>query len=236
MARPRSQRRKAVAGARSLKLGAEDKLNAHGFSPDAERYRTLFEGSHVGMAFVAPDGTVLEVNPAACELWGRSAEELVGMPGTELPHPDDLAGALAGMERLREGAIDALRAERRYVRPDGSTVWVDLTLQAVRGPDGEILYLQALLMDTTERKRAQEDQARLAAIVQSSQDAIIGSRLDSVITSWNPGAERLYGYTAEEVIGRRGEFLLPPDQRDESAGLMARIPAGQRLNPHRTQR
>src|SRR5436305_2451005 len=104
MTRPRSQRRQAVAGARSLKLGAEDKLNAHGFSPDAERYRTLFEGSHVGMAFVAPDGTVLEVNPAACELWGRSAEELVGMPGTELPHPDDLAGARAGMARVTEGA------------------------------------------------------------------------------------------------------------------------------------
>jgi PAS domain S-box-containing protein len=188
------------------------------------------------MAFIAPDGTVLEVNQTACELWGRSAEELVGMPGRELPHRDDLAGVLASMEQLREGAIDAVRAERRYVRPDGSTVWADLTLQAVHGPGGEVLYLQALLVDITERRRAQEDQARLAAIVQSSQDAIIGSRLDSVITSWNPGAERLYGYAADEVIGRRGDFLLPPDRRDESEGLMARILAGERLEQYRTKR
>jgi PAS domain S-box-containing protein len=214
----------------------EDVVNPDQFSADAARYRILFERSHVGMVFVSLDGTVTAVNPAVCELWGRSAEEVIGMAGPELPHPDDRADAVASMEGLRDGTVDAVRAERRYLRPDGRTVWADLTTLAVRGPDGEVLYWQSVLVDITERKKAQEDQARLAAIVQSSQDAIIGTALDFVITSWNPGAERLYGYSAEEVVGRRADILVAPEDRDEGERTTARTVAGERVEQYVTKR
>jgi PAS domain S-box-containing protein len=205
-------------------------------SPDAERYRILFERSHVGIAFVAVDGPILAVNPAACRLWGRSEAELLGLPATELIHPEDQEPWLANLRRLARRELDVLRTERRFQRPDGTTVWADSTTQAMRGADGKVVYWQSVLVDITDRKRAEEDQARLAAIVQSSNEAIIGSTLDGVITSWNPGAERLYGYTANEVIGERGDFLLPPDKHAEAGLFGARIAAGERVQEYLTTR
>ena len=90
--------------------------------------------------------------------------------------------------------------------------------------------------DVTDHRRAQEDQARLAAIVQSSEDAIIGCTLDLVITSWNPGAERLYGYSAAEMIGRRAAILFPPEDREEDERVAGRIAAGERIEERVTTR
>ena len=87
-----------------------------------------------------------------------------------------------------------------------------------------------------ERRQADEDRARLAAIVESSDDAIIGKTLDGVITSWNPAAERLYGYAAGEVIGRPISILIPPDRPDELPQILARIRAGGRVAHYETVR
>jgi PAS domain S-box-containing protein len=164
------------------------------------------------MALTALDGTVVAVNGAACELYGRSAEELVGSPGIDVVHPDDRAASAVNMERLACGRVGSIRQERRFLRPDGTTVWADSSTQAVTGPDGHPLYWQSILVDITDRKHSDEGLAYLAAIVQSSPDAILSSTLEAVITSWNPGAEALYGYSADEIIGRDGRLLLVPEQ------------------------
>ena len=88
--------------------------------------------------------------------------------------------------------------------------------------------LTVLLRDITERKRAEKEMAHFAAIVESSQDAIISKTLDGVIISWNPGAETLYGYRAEEAIGQPISFLLPADRPDEIESLLAKLQQGEK--------
>src|SRR6266511_2180149 len=117
--------------------------------PPDERFRVLFERSPVGMAFVALDGTVLAVNPAACKLCGRSAQELVGSPGLEVGHPDDRGDAAGRLRQLAEGQLEEVRLERRFIRPDGTVVWEDSLSEAVRAPDGTLVYLQTILVALT---------------------------------------------------------------------------------------
>ncbi len=203
--------------------------------PSDERFRVLFERSPVGMAFVALDGTVLAVNPAACKLCGRPEQELVGSPGLEVSHPDDRADAAGRLRQLAEGQLEEVRLERRFIRPDGTVVWADSLTQAVRAPDGTPLYLQTILVDVTGRRQAEAARSWLAAIVQSSQDAIIGTTLDGVIMNWNAGAERIFGYTADEMVGHDASILRPPGSEGEVARLAARTGRGQRVE-HRVVR
>src|SRR5262249_10533197 len=115
------------------------------------------------------------------------------------------------------------------IRPDGSVIWV--------AQHGRILFegegaarrpVQAIgtVADITATKRAEELQQHLAAIVTSSEDAIIGKTLDAVITSWNAAAERMYGYTAAEAIGQRIAMLAPPELPDELPAIMNRLRRG----------
>ncbi len=94
----------------------------------------------------------------------------------------------------------------------------------------------AAARDISKRKQAEEEWSRLAAIVDSSDDAIIGKSLDGTIVSWNPGAEKIYGYAAEEVIGRHMSLLAPPDQIDEIDGLLAQIQRGESVHHNETVR
>src|SRR5260370_3770894 len=112
-------------------------------------------------------------------------------------------------------------------RKDGTEFPVDVSF----GPldtGGETL-VSGLIRDMTERKRSEELVSHLAAIVETSDDAIVGKSLDGTILSWNSGAERLYGYTAEEVFGRPLALLVPPDRTDEFARIMKGLRRGQRF-------
>jgi two-component system CheB/CheR fusion protein len=91
-------------------------------------------------------------------------------------------------------------------------------------------------VDITERKRQEDARERRAAIIDSSQDAIISENLDGIITSWNPGAEQLYGYTAQEVVGEPITVLIPPDRPDEATELLARVRRGERIDRYETVR
>ena len=96
--------------------------------------------------------------------------------------------------------------------------------------------LSIYILDITERRRAHEMQARLAAVVESSDDAIVTKTLDSIITTWNKGAERIFGYSAEEVIGKPVTILIPPNRPDEEPGILARLRRGARIEHYETVR
>ena len=115
-------------------------------------------------------------------------------------------------------------------RKNGEEFPADLSLSPIETEEGQLVA--AAIRDVSDRKRADEAQAWLASIVQSSHDAIVGKSLDGAISSWNPGAERLYGYTAEEMIGRPLDVVIPPDSQDEEAAMLERVMLGKSVEEY----
>ncbi|HWM14371.1 MAG TPA: PAS domain S-box protein [Gaiellaceae bacterium] len=211
----------------------QERRRAEGALRDAElRYRTLVE--HLPLAtYISPvDSSVgnLYVSPQVEELLGYPADDWLHNPELLLQavHPDDLERLLADAERLRSTG-KPIRAEYRYRAADGRIVWVLDETNLVSDDDGTPLWVQGFLLDITERKSAEETRARLAAIVESSDDAIMSASPDLAFTSWNRGAERLFGYSAAEVLGQPITMLMPPDRREEALELTQRVIDEQRV-------
>jgi PAS domain S-box-containing protein len=121
-------------------------------------------------------------------------------------------------------------------RPDGTRVPFLPYPTPLFDDSGALIGAVNVLVDISEQKRALEMQERLAAIVESSDDAIVSKNIDSTITSWNRGAERLFGYSAEEVVGKSVTILIPPDQADEEPSILNRIRRGERIDHYETIR
>lgn len=143
---------------------------------------------------------------------------------------------MAQFSRVLAGEIDTYAMEKRFIHKNGQIIWTALSVSCVRKPDGSLDYTMALLQDITERKRAEETAWRLAFIVESSDDAIISKTLDGTITSWNGGAERLYGYSAKEIIGQPISILLPPEILDDLPDILTRISRGEVVRHFETKR
>lgn len=185
-----------------------------------------------GITVQNPDGSLIYANPAAARLIGYpSVERLLATPSTEIMRRFELFDELGHPfppERL-PGRL-ALQGERpadvicrfRSVAT-GDERWAIVKATPVLGEGGRVRQAINVFVDITEGRRAVEARARLAAIVQSSDDAIIGKDLDGIIQSWNAGAERLYGYTADEVIGESIGLLMPPELPNELSDIMARL-------------
>jgi two-component system cell cycle sensor histidine kinase/response regulator CckA len=203
---------------------------------DDDRFRLIFEQSDAAMGFTGLDGRVIDVNQAACEFWGRSRDELIGSSVLDLVHPDDRGMSVDNMRRLGNRLVSSIRIERRYIRGDGTVVWGDSSSRAVNGPDGNQRYWYSVIIDVTERRAAQEAAARLAAIVQSSPDAFISFSNTGLVTSWNGGAERLFGYAADEIVGTDGSALLPDRERGGDSDVLARALRGERVEDMQVMR
>jgi PAS domain S-box-containing protein len=187
-------------------------------------------------------GLIVYFNAHAAELWGR--EPKLGAPedrfcgsfrlfapdGSPIRH-DECWMALALQENQ-----DYHGHEIVIERPDGTRVTALAHANPLHDEQGQLIGAVNVLVDITERKRAEEDRAHLAAIVTSSHDAVIGKTLDGVITSWNQAAERLYGYPAEEIVGQSIARLVPPDRAAELPAILARIRRGERVEPFETAR
>jgi PAS domain S-box-containing protein len=137
---------------------------------------------------------------------------------------------------LREGTVVGLANHTLLIARDGTERPIDDSGAPISTPDGRLLGVVLVFRDVTARQEAAATQAQLAAIVDSSQDAIIGKTLEGTITSWNAGAERLYGYTADEVLGRSIALLMPTDYSGELADILMHIRQGDRVEPFETQR
>lgn len=189
-----------------------------------------------------PAGLITYFNTHAFQLWGRSPQlndpvdrfcgsfKLFAADGAPIAH-DQCWMALA----LRTGN-QYNGHEIILERPDGSRVTVLAHANPLRDEFGKISCAVNVLIDISDRKRAEQAQSRLAAIVESSADAIIGKSLDGRITSWNAGAERLFGYTAEEAIGFSVAMLIPPERIEEERSILNRVRHGERVEHIETVR
>ncbi len=206
-------------------LARSDEVLAHAL------FQTLFERSADGVMLTRTDGSILRANPAACAMLGRSEDEIRRAGRQQLVVSD---ARLADHLRQRESTGIA-HGELLYRRLDGSTFPVEFT-SVVLPMRGTERHTVTLFRDLTGRKATEELQGRLAAIVASSDDAIVSKDLEGRVLSWNSGAERLFGYVAAEMIGRSMTVLLPPDRIDEEAEILRRVRAGERVEPFETVR
>ena len=121
------------------------------------------------------------------------------------------------------------------LRADGSEIYVELAITPIAVGNNPPMFT-AYLRDITGRRDGERAQARLAAIVESSDDAIISKNLDGVITTWNRGAERIFGYTAKEAIGQPVTILIPKDHLDEEPKILSRVRNGESIDHYETVR
>ena len=197
-----------------------------------ERFRATFEQAAVGIAHVSPDGGWLRVNQKLCSIVGYGGDELLGMTFQDITHPDDLDADLGQVRRVLAGEIPTYSMEKRYVRKDGSLVWIDLTVSLVRRASGDPDYFISVVEDITERKRAeavQEGQRRTLELMVGGGAAAGGAGGDL------PG---------HRGAGRRGRdrHRLAAGRGRRASAARSRSPVARRLDPghrppaHRTLR
>ena len=134
-----------------------------------QRFRTMFENTAVGIAHVDPNGRWLMVNKRYCEIVGHTAEELAGMTFKDITHPDDIAVDLAQRQHVLSGAISNFSMEKRYIRKDGSLIWVNLTVGSARNTNATLDYFISVVEDITKRKEAEDERRRVEAKLRESE-------------------------------------------------------------------
>jgi PAS domain S-box-containing protein len=199
----------------------------------SERELAAFvENSSLGLHWAGPDGIILWANKADSEMLGYSLEEYLGRHVAEF-HADaeviaDILARLHRGERVqnREARLKCKDGSTKIVHIDSSVLW----------EEGRFVHTQCFTRDITAQKREEEMSRQLAAIVEFSDDAIVSKNLDSIVTSWNQGAERLFGYAANEIIGKPVTLLIPEESSDEEPLILSRISRGEPIDHYETVR
>lgn len=202
-------------------------------SRKAERdLKDFVENAVEGMHWVDQDGVILWANQAELNLLGYERDEYVGHRIADF-HVDppviaDIMERLSQHQTLRD-------YEARLRCKDGSIKYVQIQSN-VRWDDEQFVHTRCFTRDISDRKRADDAALRLASIVTSTDDAIVSKDLTGIITSWNPAAERMFGYTAEEAIGRSIRTIIPAERRDEEDQVISRIVRGETVDHFETVR
>jgi diguanylate cyclase (GGDEF)-like protein/PAS domain S-box-containing protein len=190
-----------------------------------------------GVALIrTTEGDIAYANSSLHAMLGYEPGELVGLPGHVLDAPGESTGKEAG-ERITAAvfAQGSWQGEIRNVRKDGTTLWCSLNVSMFHHARLGPVFI-SIRTDITEQRQLQDAQARLASVVRASSDAILGKDLDGLVTSWNAGAERLFGYTSEEIVGRNIDLLVPRSLRQEEADIRGRAARGESVEQYETSR
>jgi two-component system, chemotaxis family, CheB/CheR fusion protein len=204
------------------------------------RFREMIEALPAAIYVTDAEGRITYFNDAAATLWGQrptlgehqwcGSWKLYWPDGAPMAHNEcPMAQTLKTGEAVRG-------AEAIAERPDGSRIWFTPYPTPLHDAEGTLIGAINMLVDITERKRGEEAGLRLAAIVESSDDAIVSKNLDGTITSWNRAAERLFGYAAQEAVGQSIYMIIPPHLREEERGILERLRRGERIDHFETLR
>jgi len=179
------------------------------------------ERSPLGGSLLNAAGTFVYANASLASMLG---DDLIGKSLGDLLAPDDCRMVTGELALMLGGGRPTCQHEFRIATPHGGSLWVEMSVAFVA--EGEPGFF-AQFQDVTDRVRAEMQRNQLAAIVESSADAIISKTIDGIILSWNPGAERLYGYAEAEAVGRPSSMLVPEGHTDDVARLIARVVSGE---------
>jgi PAS domain S-box-containing protein len=215
-----------TAGLRSQRLSAPE-LNT--------RLTAILDSSEDAIIAMDLNGVITDWNAAAERIFGYKAEEIVGrsmltVVPPELQHEEPvMLGRIRAGERLE-------RYETHRLHKLGRRVDVSLTLSPMRDAQGDVIGASKIARDITDRLNSDNARMMLAAIVESSEDAIISKTLEGIITTWNASAERLFGYKPEEIIGQSVLRLIPPELHFEEPRILAKLRSGERIEHFETRR
>jgi two-component system, chemotaxis family, CheB/CheR fusion protein len=201
-----------------------------------ERLRAMFSQAAVGIGVANLDGTFHEANRRFCSMLGYPMEELKRRTFLQLTHADDRAATEEQVLRLLDGSIASYALEKRYVQKGGGVFWSNTTVGLMHHESGAPSQFIGIVEDITQRKEADATRSRLTAVIESSDDAILTKTLDGIITSWNPGAQRIFGYSANEMLGKPITTLIPEDHIDEEPAILERLRRGERIDHYSTVR
>lgn len=196
----------------------------------------------IGDAVLSTDGQgrVVFANGVALELLRRKETEVIGAPlGEIFPIVNEFTRQPVEnpvTRVLREGTVVGLANHTILIAADGTETPIDDSGAPIRDKNGKIHGTVLVFRNITERRRADAAIRLLASIVESSDDAIISKSMDGIVTSWNKGAERIFGYTAEEMVGHPISIIAAPDRLDEMPQILARIRRGERIDHYQTVR
>jgi PAS domain S-box-containing protein len=198
-----------------------------------EKFRAAFDQSIMGMVLSDEDGVVLSANQAFCRIVGRRLEEVVGRDSEHMTHPEDQRQNRDQLARIKAKEQDSTTFQKRYVRKDGFVVWTQINVTPLPGTNDEPGTLVATIEDITAeveaRKALLESEQHLRLILESVRDyAIMTVDPEGRVTAWNSGAQQVFGYSVDEILGKDSAILWTPEDRDRDAPAYERNQAIQK--------
>jgi PAS domain S-box-containing protein len=184
---------------------------------------------------IRPDGSVAQPNAAVCKYFGLTAKELTGRPFTTLVKDGDAARVQSNIASLSP-VNRATVSEARAAKDDDGAGWVRWTHLALFDVTERLIEIHSFGQDITHQRQVEEDAAYLAALVAGADDAIISKTLEGIVTSWNPAAETMFGFSAADAIGRSIALIIPQERLHEEAEILARLKRGERTEHFQTER
>ena len=192
----------------------------------------FFENASEAIHWVGPNQTILRANKAELRMLGYSADEYIGRDIADFHLDKEGIGEI--FARLQAGETVQAYASQMIAK-DGSIRDVVINSSGYF-ENGDFVHSRCFTRDVTDETRAEKALRHLAAIVETTDDAVISKDLNGIITSWNPAAQKLYGYTAEEAIGQPVTIMIPPERPDEEPAILARLRRGERIDHYETIR
>jgi len=201
----------------------------------SDRMAAIVQSSDDAIIAKTLNGTITSWNTAAEKLFGYTEEEIIGQSIMKLIPKDREDEESEIISKLRRGEkIDHFETQR--VTKEGKLLDISLTISPIRDSKGTVIGASKIARDITSRKKSEELNARLAAIVQSSDDVIIGKTLGGIVTNWNSAAEKLFGYTEQEMIGQSITKIIPPERINEEYEILSELRKGKKVEHFETKR